>query len=91
MKLNVPAFAATAGLLWALAILFVQLLNALLPPYGGAFLVLLSSIYPWYHPDQGLPSVLLGMLYGLLDGLISGAIFAWVYNKFAELFSSARA
>ena len=91
MKVHVPAFALTAGLLWALAILFVQAMNALIPPYGGSFLVLLSSLYPYYRPDEGLASVLLGVLYGFLDGLISGAIFAWVYNKLAEFFEPARA
>jgi hypothetical protein len=88
MKLNVPAFALTAGLLWALSILFVQALNALLPPYGGPFLGLLSSIYPYYRPEQGFVTVLLGMVYGFLDGAIGAAVFAWVYNQFAEAFRS---
>ena len=90
MKLNIPALALTAGLLWALAILFVQALNALIPPYGGQFLLLLSSVYPYYRPDEGFASVLLGMLYGFLDGAIGAAIFAWVYNRLAERFSPAR-
>jgi len=90
MKLNVLAFALTAGLLWALGILFVQTLNALLPPYGGKFLILLSSIYPYYRPEESFAYVLLGMLYGFLDGLISGAMFAWVYNQFSEWFGSPR-
>ena len=90
MKLNVPALALTAGLLWAAAIVAVQTLNAILPPYGGAFLVLLSSIYPYYHPEESFATVLLGMLYGFLDGAIGGAVFAWVYNNLAEMFSSAR-
>ena len=91
MKLNVPALALTAGLLWALAILFVQAMNALIPPYGGSFLVLLSSLYPYYRPEESFAYVLLGMLYGFLDGAIGAAIFAWVYNKFTEMFSSATA
>ena len=84
MRLNVPAFALTAGLLWALAIFFVQALNALLPPYGGGFLVLLSSIYPYYRPEDSFAYVLLGMLYGFVDGAVGAAVFAWVYNKFTE-------
>jgi hypothetical protein len=88
MKLNIPALALTAGLLWALAILFVQALNALMPPYGGEFLVLLSSLYPWYRPEEGFATVLLGMLYGFVDGAIGAAIFAWVYNRLAGMFPS---
>jgi hypothetical protein len=86
MKLNIRAFALTAGLCWALGILFVQTLNALLPPYGGPFLGILSSIYPYYRPEEGFVTVLLGMLYGFLDAGIGGAMFAWVYNKFTEMF-----
>jgi hypothetical protein len=88
MKLNVRAFALTAGLLWALSIFFVQTLNALLPPYSGPFLALLSSIYPYYRPEDSYAFVLLGMLYGFLDGAIGAAIFAWVYNQLAETFRS---
>jgi hypothetical protein len=90
MKLNIPALALTAGLLWAVAILLVQAMNGLLPPYGGPFLMLLASIYPGYRPDESFAYVLVGMFYGLLDGVISGAIFAWVYNRLAERFSTAR-
>ena len=88
MKLNIPALALTAGLLWAAAILMIQALNALLPPYGGQFLVLLSSIYPYYRPEESFAYVLLGMLYGFLDGVISAVVFGWVYNRFAELFAA---
>lgn len=76
MRLTVLASALTAGLLWALAIFFVQTLNALIPPYGGPFLVWLSSLYPFYRPDESYAYVLLGMLYGFLDAGIGGAMFA---------------
>jgi hypothetical protein len=91
MRLNVPAFALTAGLLWALAIFFVQTANAFFPPYGGSVLGLLSSIYPYYRPEESYAYVLLGMLYGLLDGGIGGALFAWVYNKLTGLFGPSTA
>ena len=38
MKLNVPAFALTAGLLWGGAVLLVALANLAWPGYGRAFL-----------------------------------------------------
>ena len=88
MRLNVLAFGLTAGLLWALAIFFVQTVNALLPPYGGPVLALLASMYPYYRPEESYAYVLLGMLYGFLDAGIGGAVFAWVYNRLAERFRS---
>src|SRR4029079_9161961 len=90
MRLNVLAFALTAGLFWAVTVFLVQTLNALLPPYGGPFLVWLASLYPFYRPEESYAYVLLGMFYGFLDGLICGAIFSWVYNRLAERFSTAR-
>ena len=90
MKLNVPAFALTAGLFWAGTLFFVQTLNALLPPYGGPFLVWIASLYPYYRPEESYAYVLLGMLYGFLDGLIGGAVFAWVYNRLIGFFGPAK-
>jgi hypothetical protein len=83
MKLHVPALALTAALLWGGAILVVGLANMAWPHYGGAFLEVMASIYPGYHPGSGIRSVITGTLYGLVDGAIGGAIFAWVYNLFS--------
>jgi len=84
MKLNVTAFALTAGLLWGGAVLVVALANLAWPGYGRAFLELTASLYPGYHPGTGAASVIVGGLYGLVDGLIGGAVFAWLYNLFSR-------
>lgn len=83
MRLNVMAFALTAGLLWSGAIFLVGLANLAWPPYGRVFLDLVASIYPGYHADPWFWSVIVGTLYGLLDGLIGGAVFGWGYNFLA--------
>lgn len=83
MKLHVTALALAAGLLWGGAILLVALINLSAPEYGRAFLDLAASIYPGYHPGNGVGSVLLGTGYGLVDGFVGGAVFAWLYNLLA--------
>ena len=57
MKLSVKSLVIAAALLKALCFLFVSLLNLILPPYGGAFLALLTSLYLGYDPMAGPISV----------------------------------
>jgi hypothetical protein len=80
MRIHVIALAVTAGVFWSAAILVVALANLIWPGYGGAFLDLVASIYPGYHPGQGVGSIITATLYGLADGFIAGAIFGWLYN-----------
>ena len=63
--------------------LFVSLMNLLFRPYGGAYLALLTSIYPGYDPVSGPLGILVGTLYSLLSGALSGLLFGWLYNFFA--------
>lgn len=84
MKFNITALALTAGLIWSGAILMVGLANLIWPGYGQAFLTLIASIYPGYHPGSGFGSIIAGTLYGLVDGTIGGAIFGWLYNLLAR-------
>jgi hypothetical protein len=84
MRLSVIALASTAGVFWGGAILMVALANLIWPSYGGAFLELTASLYPGYQPGSGFGSVVMGTLYGLVDGAVSGAVFAWLYNLFAQ-------
>ena len=84
MRLSVIAVASTAGVFWGGAILIVGLANLIWPSYGRAFLELAASIYPGYQPGSGWGSVVTGTLYGLVDGAVSGAVFAWLYNLFAQ-------
>ena len=84
MKLQVKAMAVAIGGLWGGCILLAGLAHLAWPGYGGALLDLASSIYPGFHPANGLGAVIVGTLYALLDGAIGGAIFAWLYNRMAH-------
>jgi hypothetical protein len=84
MKLSIKAFTIAAALFQALGFLFVSLLNVILPPYGGAWLAVLTSLYPGYRPEMGPASIIIGVLYALLAGGVAGALFAWLYNRFAD-------
>lgn len=91
MRLDVVALAVTTALIWGAAVLVVASANVIWPPYGRAFLDLVASIYPGYHPGPGAGSVVTGTFYGLVDGGIGGAVFGWLYNLLARRFSSATA
>jgi len=84
MKLSIKALALTMGLLWAGAMLVAGLGFLATGTYGRAFLELCSSLYPGFHVEQSISSVIVGTLYGLVDGGLGGVVFAWVYNKFSE-------
>jgi hypothetical protein len=86
VKLSVKSLVIAAALLKALCFLFVSLLNSILPPYGGAFLALLTSLYVGYDPMAGPISVLVGTLYSLIAGAVAGLLFGWLYNSFVESF-----
>ncbi|HEX5092884.1 MAG TPA: hypothetical protein VFV84_09385 [Burkholderiales bacterium] len=86
MKLRPYAFAVAAGLLWGGALLLVSLAHAIWPPYGGAFLSAVASVYPGYAADGGA-SIIVAALYGLVDGGIAGLILAWLYNLLADKFT----
>jgi hypothetical protein len=84
MKLDLRAFAITAGLIWAVAILVTAVANIAWPPYGQEFLQAVASIYPGYKATASIGQAISGALYGLVDAAIMGAIFAWVYNRLAS-------
>jgi hypothetical protein len=83
MKLSVKGLAFGAAITWGLLVLFVGIINMASPSYGTAFLELISSVYPGYHPVATLGSVVVGTLYAVVDGAIGGAIFALLYNAAA--------
>ena len=80
MKLSVKGLMVAAGFVWALTFFVVAYANLQWPPYGKAFLDLMSSIYPGYKTAQGLQGVLVGTGYALVDGAIAGMLFGWLYN-----------
>jgi hypothetical protein len=83
MRLSVKGLALAIGILWAVSILLVGIVNLASPSYGVAFLAWASSIYPGFHNSRHFLDVVVGALYGLVDGGIGGAIVAWLYNCFA--------
>jgi hypothetical protein len=83
MKLSVKGLTIAAALVNAICFLFVSLMNVILPPYGGAFLVLLTSLYLGYDPMTGPIGIVIGTLYALLSGAAIGALLAWFYNRLA--------
>lgn len=83
MKLSIKALAIASGAIWGSAMLIMGLANMMWPSYGTAFLEVISSVYPGYEPG-GLGQVINGTLYAVVDGAIGGAIFAWIYNLFAD-------
>jgi hypothetical protein len=85
MKLNTKALALASAILWGFAMLSMGLANLIWGGYGQQFLQTMSSVYPGYHATRSVPEVVVGTLYGVVDGLIGGAVFAWLYNQFAEL------
>lgn len=89
MKLNLKALVLTAGILWALAVFFVGVLNLISSGYGVAFLQLIASIYPGYHATGSVGDLIVGTLYALVDGAICGLVFGWLYNLFVGKGSTA--
>ena len=74
-----------AGALFkGMSFLFVALMNIVMRPYGGAYLALLTSLYPGYDPVSGPLGIIVGTFYSLLTGAIAGLLFGWLYNFFAE-------
>lgn len=84
MRLNLKAFAVSAGILWALVVFLVGVLNPIWPGYGLVFLQLVASIYPGYDATSSFGEVIVGTLYALVDGAATGLLFCWLYNLFAR-------
>jgi hypothetical protein len=83
LKLSLTAMIIAGALFKAAGFLFVSLMNLLFRPYGGAYLALLTSIYPGYDPVSGPIGVLVGIFYSLIAGALAGLLFGWLYNFFA--------
>lgn len=86
MKLSLAGVVVAAALVKALGFLFVAIMNLLFRPYGGAYLALLTSIYPGYDPVSGPVSIVVGTLYSLIAGAVAGLLFGWLYNFLADRF-----
>ena len=83
-KLSVKGTALAFGILWGGTMFFVSVMYVVVPGYGTDFLRAMDSIYPGYDMNASLVTPLIAGGYGFVDGTIGGAVFAWLYNLFAE-------
>jgi len=84
MKLSLKSMIIAGALFKAMAFLSISLMNLVLRPYGGAYLAMLSSLYPGYDPASVPIGIFVGILYSLLAGALAGLLFGWLYNFFAK-------
>ena len=84
MKLSLKSMIIAGALFKAVVFLFISLLNLVLRPYGGAYLALLTSLYPGYDPLSIPLGIIIGTLYSLIAGAFAGLLFGWLYNLFAD-------
>lgn len=84
MKFNSKALALASAILWGLAMLVTGLANLIWGNYGQQLLQTMSSVYLGYHATRTIAEVIVGTIYGAADGFIAGAVFAWLYNQFAQ-------
>jgi hypothetical protein len=84
MKLSLGAVIIAGALFKAIVFLFIALMNLILRPYGGAYLAMLTSLYPGYDPASGPAAIIVGVLYSLLVGALAGLLFGAIYNFLAE-------
>ena len=80
MRLSTKSLALTFGLLWGGCLLVVGLINLADASYGGAFLAMMSSVYPGADTARTLWRVILGTIYGFVDGVVAGYLFAALYR-----------
>jgi hypothetical protein len=83
LKLSLTAMTIAGALFKATEFLFLSLMNLVFRPYGGAYLALLTSIYPGYDPVNVPLGIVVGTLYSLLSGALAGLLFGYLYNLFA--------
>jgi hypothetical protein len=84
MKLSLKSMIIAGALFKAVVFLLISLLNLVLRPYGGAYLALLTSLYPGYDPLSIPLGIIIGTLYSLIAGALAGLLFGWLYNLFAD-------
>jgi predicted ABC-type sugar transport system permease subunit len=83
MKLSIKGMLIAGAMFEAIIFLFISLMNLVLRPYGGAYLAILSSLYPGYDPVSVPIGMIVGTLYSLFVGALAGLLFGYLYNFFA--------
>lgn len=86
MKLNIKAFALACGLIWGVGLFLLTWWIIVFEGSTGEP-TLIGMVYRGYAISP--TGSVIGLVWGLFDGLIGGAIFAWLYNLFVGVFSSA--
>jgi len=86
MKINVRAFALTAGLFWGFGLLFITWWIILFEGVSGD-VTLIGRVYRGYCISFG--GSLIGFVWAFVDGIIGGSIFAWLYNFLSEKIKSS--
>jgi hypothetical protein len=89
MRLSIKGMAIASGLLWGTAILLVGIINLAKPTYGMTFLMMMTSVYPWFHASHTVTNVVIGAIDGVIDGIIAGCLFGWLYNTMLDMSSKA--
>ncbi|MBI2174314.1 MAG: hypothetical protein HYU33_03880 [Candidatus Omnitrophica bacterium] len=82
-EFDVRAMTYAVAALCAGSVLAIGLANLASPSYGEEVLDLLASLYPGYHAEHTIESVLVATGYALVKGAVLGALFAWCYNRLA--------
>ena len=68
MKLSLKSMVLAGALFKGMSFLFVALMNIVMRPYGGAYLALLTSLYPGYDPVSGPLGIIVGTSTHCLPG-----------------------
>ena len=84
MRHPVRAITLASAIVWGACMLIIGLINLADSSYGGAFLRIMSSVYPGADTARNLGRVLLGTLYGFIDGAIAGYIFALLFRALSQ-------
>lgn len=77
-NLNPRKLALSLGIICAICA-FLLGLTSMLWGWGGAIVVVFSSLYLGY--DSTLLGAITGGIWAFVDGFIGGWLIAWVYNR----------
>ena len=84
MPLSPKALAYACAALCGGTVLWIGLINLSSVDYGWELLRLLASVYPGYHADRTLESVMIGTGYALVEGAVVGWLLGWLYNRIVK-------
>lgn len=84
MTLHPKALAYASAALCGGSALLIGLINLSSPDYGRDVLELLASVYPGYHMDRTIESVMVLTGYAAVKGAALGWLFGWLYNRLAK-------